>query len=82
MIDGAVGGNSSRWINHSCEPNCEAEQDGNRVFVRAITDIAPGAEIFIDYRLDAGGRLTAAVKKMYACRCGSLRCRGTMLAAR
>jgi SET domain-containing protein len=82
VLDGAVGGNSSRWINHSCKPNCEAEQDGNRVFVRAISDIAPGDEIFIDYRLDAGGRLIAAVKNLYACRCGSSRCRGTMLAAR
>ncbi|SAL86135.1 nuclear protein SET [Caballeronia choica] len=80
VIDGAIGGNSARWLNHSCAPNCEAEQRGNRVFIRAIRDIEAGGELFIDYQLTVGGRLTAAVKRVYACRCVSRRCRGTMLA--
>ncbi|WP_408242654.1 MULTISPECIES: SET domain-containing protein [Paraburkholderia] len=28
VIDGSVGGNSARWLNHSCKPNCEAIEDG------------------------------------------------------
>ncbi|OXC77461.1 SET domain-containing protein [Caballeronia sordidicola] len=44
IIDGAVGGNSARWMNHSCAPNCEAEQDGARVYTRAIANIEPGDE--------------------------------------
>jgi len=52
------------------------------VFVRALADIMAGEELFIDYLLDVKGRRTAAVKKLHACRCGALRCRGTMLAPR
>ena len=82
VIDGARGGNSARWLNHCCEPNCEAEQEGRRVFIRALADIMAGEELFIDYLLDVKGRRTAAVKKLHACRCGALHCRGTMLAPR
>ncbi|WP_159838674.1 SET domain-containing protein [Burkholderia sp. 8Y] len=80
VIDGAQGGNSARWVNHSCAPNCEAEQEGSRVFFHALRDIKPGEELFIDYRLFVEGRRTAALKTLYACRCGSDACRGTMLA--
>ncbi|MDR5816185.1 MULTISPECIES: SET domain-containing protein [unclassified Caballeronia] len=79
VIDGARGGNSARWLNHSCAPNCEAEQDGERVFIRAISPIERGQELFIDYRLTVDGRRTAAVKQLYACRCLASACRGTML---
>ena len=82
VIDGATGGNSARWLNHSCTPNCEAEQQGSRVFIRAIRDIEEGRELFIDYQLTVAGRLSAAVKRIYACYCVSRQCRGTMLATR
>ncbi len=82
MIDGAQRGNSARWINHSCNPNCEAEQQGDRIFIRATRKIAEGREIFIDYQLDIDGRRTAALKRMYACLCGARQCRGTMLNVR
>jgi SET domain-containing protein len=82
VIDGARGGNSARWLNHCCEPNCEAEQEGSRVFIRAVADIMAGEELLIDYLLDVKGRRTAPVKKLHACRCGALHCRGTMLAPR
>ncbi|SOE89101.1 hypothetical protein SAMN05446927_7761 [Caballeronia arationis] len=48
VIDGAQGGNSARWVNHSCEPNCEAEQQGSRVFFHALRDIEPDEELFIE----------------------------------
>ena len=38
VIDALYGGNSSRWINHSCDPNCEADEDGGRVFIKALRD--------------------------------------------
>src|SRR5471030_2865426 len=78
VIDGGRGGNSARWLNHRCEPNCEAEQKGSRVFIRALTDITVAEELFIDYLLDIKGRRKAAVKKLHACRCGARHCRGTM----
>ncbi|MGH6648439.1 SET domain-containing protein [Aquabacterium sp.] len=82
VIDGKYQGNSARWINHSCAPNVEAEQDGNRVFLKALRDIAPGEELFFDYGLVIDARLTAALKREYACWCGAKQCRGTMLAAK
>ncbi len=79
VIDALHGGNSSRWINHSCEPNCEAEEDKGRVFIKALRDIQPGEELFYDYGLVIDERYTAKLKKEFACYCGSPFCRGTML---
>ena len=80
MIDAAVGGNAARWINHACEPNCKAEEEDGRIFIDALRDIAPGEELFYDYGLIIDERYTPALKQQYACRCGSARCRRTMLA--
>ncbi|MHB9841632.1 SET domain-containing protein [Paraburkholderia terrae] len=80
VIDGARGGNSARWLNHSCAPNCEAEQDVDRVFIRTTRPIGKGAELFIDYQLQVEGRRTAAITRRYACHCRVAGCRGTMLA--
>lgn len=82
VVDGKVGGNTSRWINHACEPNCEADEEDGRVFIRALRDIDPGEELFYDYGLVIDERHTPKLKREYACRCGSPRCRGTMLAPR
>ncbi|HTI18765.1 MAG TPA: SET domain-containing protein-lysine N-methyltransferase [Trinickia sp.] len=80
VIDGNVNGNSARWINHSCAPNCESEEVEGRVFVRALRDITPDEELFYDYGLVIDERHTKKLKRDYACRCGARKCRGTMLA--
>jgi hypothetical protein len=80
VIDAKFGGNSSRWINHACEPNCEADEQGGRIFIKALRDLQPGEELFYDYGLVIDQRYTAKLKKQFECRCGSPRCRGTMLA--
>lgn len=80
VIDGKVGGNSSRWINHSCVPNCEACQEGERVFIYALRDIAAGEELFYDYGLVTDEPLSDALKADYPCWCGHAACRGTLLA--
>jgi uncharacterized protein len=82
VIDGNDQGNSAKWINHSCGPNCEADEVDGRVFINALRDIAPGEELNYDYGLILEGRMTEKVKKMFACRCGAPQCRGTMLASR
>lgn len=81
VIDALHGGNASRWINHSCKPNCEADQQGKRVFIKSIKRIEPGEELFYDYGLVIDGKLTKKLKRQYACHCGSKKCRGTMLSA-
>lgn len=79
VIDATHSNAPAKWVNHSCEPNLEARQAGYRVFLEALRDIEPGEELFYDYRLMIEGRKTEKVKREYACRCGSPRCRGTML---
>jgi SET domain-containing protein len=80
VIDGGVQGNAARWINHSCDPNCEAsEDDDNRVFIHALRDIEAGEELNYDYGLVVDERRTPALKRAYGCRCGAGACRGTML---
>ena len=80
VIDALFGGNASRWINHSCEPNCESDERGGRIFILARHDIAAGTELTYDYGLVLEERYTAKLKAEYACHCGHANCRGTMLA--
>ncbi|HEX3346411.1 MAG TPA: SET domain-containing protein-lysine N-methyltransferase [Polyangiaceae bacterium] len=78
-VDGADGGNEARFINHSCEPNSESVIEGRRVFIDARRDIRAGEEITYDYwyTADAGYSL-ADLRRIYPCRCGAPRCRGTL----
>ncbi len=80
VIDAKFGGNSSRWINHACQPNCEADEQEGRIFIKALRDLEPGEELFYDYGLEIDERYTKKLKKQFECRCGSPGCRGTMLA--
>ena len=80
VIDAAVGGNAARWINHSCDPNCDAVVDGGRIYIEAIRDIQPGEELAYDYAFVLPERHTPAAKRRYPCSCGAATCRGTILA--
>lgn len=82
VIDAAVGGNEARWINHSCDPNCETFEEGNRIFVHALRGLQPGEELFYDYKMIPSDRRTRKLEKEFGCACGTARCRGTMLAPR
>ena len=79
VIDALHGGNSSRWINHSCDPNCEADEDNDRIFIKAIRNIAAGEELNYDYGLIIDEPYTKKLKAEYPCWCGSANCRGTLL---
>lgn len=80
VIDAKHGGNSSRWINHSCQPNCEADENGGRVFIKALRNILAGEELFYDYGLIIDARYTKKLLAEYPCWCGAKNCRGTLLA--
>lgn len=79
VIDAAVNGNDARFINHACNPNCESEIEDRRVFIDAIKDIEPGEELNYDYQIGREKEDPPNVDEIYACRCGSPKCRGTML---
>ena len=80
VIDAAVGGNEARFINHSCDPNCDAVVDGGRIWIETIRDIEPGEELAYDYAFVLEERHTPAAKRRYPCNCGAATCRGTILA--
>jgi SET domain-containing protein len=82
VIDANFRGNSARWINHSCKPNCEAVEEGGRMYIDALRNISPGAELTYDYNLVVEERHTPKLKKFYACGCGRRGCRGTILGSR
>lgn len=79
VIDAAVGGNDARWINHSCDPNCDAVIDGGRIWIETIRDVAPGEELAYDYAYILDERHTPAAKRRFPCACGATTCRGTIL---
>ena len=79
VIDGGANGNEARFINHSCDPNCESLIDDGRVFIEAIRTIRPGEEITYDYQIGRDRADPPNVDEIFACRCGAQRCRGSML---
>jgi len=74
VVDASKCGNASRFINHSCEPNCELQRwrvgDEIRIGIFAIHDIQKNEELTYDYQLSA--------VQSFECRCGSNKCRGTL----
>lgn len=82
IIDAAHHGNVARWINHSCDPNCEALVEKGRVFIYSLRDIKKGEELVYDYWFVLDEPHTKKMKALYPCRCGAKNCRGTILADR
>ncbi|MGF6852831.1 SET domain-containing protein [Paraburkholderia sp. CI3] len=80
MIDGSRGGNSARWLNHACAPNCETIEAGSRIFIHTLRPIDVGEELSIEYLLATDDPLDGEVRAQYACRCAAWGCRRSMLA--
>ena len=79
VIDAGIGGNDARFINHQCDPNCESAIEKGRVYIDALKPIARGEELGYDYQIGREKEDPPNVDEIYACRCGSPKCRGTML---
>jgi len=69
-INGNVSYNTARFINHSCDPNCETEIIRGHIWVIAIRDIKRGEELAYNYNYDIEDY------EDHKCRCGSKRCVG------
>lgn len=69
-LDGNVPWNIARLINHSCEPNCEAWIDDDRIFIHALRDIERGEELCFDYGFDID------CFEEHPCLCGTDNCVG------
>ena len=87
IVDANVRGNIAKWINCSCDPNSIAyiheHESGDlkkeMVIIEALRTIKPGEEITYDYGFEFDVPYTKKLLKIWACRCGSPNCRGTML---
>jgi hypothetical protein len=82
VIDAGSNGNDARFVNHSCDPNCESTIKKKRVFIEAIRTIQPGEELNYDYAIGRDADDAANVEEIFACRCGAANCRGNMLEPR
>lgn len=72
-IDGNVPDNPAKYINHSCNPNCEVEIIDDRIWVIALRDIKKGEELTYNYGYDFEVCLD------HPCECGSKNCVGFIL---
>jgi SET domain-containing protein len=73
-LDGNVGWNPAKFINHSCSPNCEAELAEGGIWIVALRDIKIGEEISFNYGYDLENY------KEHLCRCGAANCLGYIVA--
>ena len=71
MIGLSIGFGMAAFVNHSCDPNCETDEEEGRVFITSIRNIAAGEELTYDYWLYDGDDDAP-------CYCGSKNCRGSM----
>jgi len=75
-------GGEDDYINHSCDPNCEAVDEDGRIFIEAIRTIAAGEELGYDYGITLDERHTLREKRRWPCFCGAANCRRTLLGAK
>ena len=73
-VDGDMTWNPARFLNHSCEPNAEAEIFGDQIWIMALRTIQPGEEITFNYSYDLENY------EEHPCRCGAAQCVGYMVA--
>ena len=77
VVDGNRGGNDSRFINHACDPNCEAVIEDGKIWIYALKNIQPGVELGYDYQYERTNDLDD--ENLYFCKCGSPKCRGSIM---
>ena len=73
-IDGKTPKNTARYINHSCEPNCETDLLDGQIWILALRDIQDGEELSYDYGYELAGYVQRP------CTCGAKTCCGYILA--
>lgn len=82
IVDAAFGGNESMFINHSCDPNCEVEIARGRIWIESAERIPAGAELTYDYQYENDPEYSMDDLRFYGCRCGTAKCRGTIVKTR
>ena len=76
-IDGFVRKNKARYINHSCDPNCEVDIIKDEIWISSIKQIKKGEELFYDY----GYAFDQEDFRDHRCKCGSKNCIGFIISS-
>ena len=76
-IDGNVRRNKARYINHSCNPNCEVDIKNDQIWISSIKNIKKGTELSYDY----GYEFDKDDYKDHICKCGSKNCIGYIISS-
>ena len=74
-LDGNVGWNPARFLNHSCAPNCDADFIDGRIWIVTIRPVACGEELTFNYGYDLPDY------REHPCRCGAPGCVGYIVAS-
>jgi len=73
-LDGNAPSNPARYLNHSCDPNCEAVPADGRLWIVARRGIAAGEELTFNYSYDL------VDYREHPCHCGASECVGYIVA--
>ena len=76
-IDGSPLYNKARYINHSCDPNCEVDIKNGEIWISSIKKIKKGSELFYDY----GYAFDKQDYKDHICKCGAKNCIGYIISS-
>ncbi len=76
-IDGLIDENKARFINHSCNPNCEVDIIKDRIWISSIKKIKKNEELSYDY----GYAFDKEDYKDHVCKCGSKHCIGYIISS-
>jgi len=76
-IDGTPKYNRARYINHSCDPNCEVNIIRGHIWISSIKEIKKGQELTYDY----GYEFDKEDYKDHICKCGAKKCIGYIISS-
>ena len=76
-IDGSPLYNKARYINHSCDPNCEVDIVDNKIWISSIRPIKKGEELSYDY----GYEFDKDDYTDHICKCSSKNCIGYIISS-
>ena len=69
----------AKYLNHSCDPNCESVIEDGHIWIDAIKPIKKEQELVYDYQFEFEDNYEPEDVRYYACLCGTAKCRGTIL---
>lgn len=79
VLDARITKCDAKYLNHSCDPNCESVIEDGAIWIDAIKSIKPEEELVYDYQFEFDDQYDAEDIRYYACRCGTAKCRGTII---